>query len=337
VRDIRIQPQWDDLLIATHGRSLYVMDDIRALRMLPNGTGRAFVLAPRVSYEYNLHSDDEGTYTDYSGDNPPYGAIITYYLTQEIKPAPEIQILDAHRRVIRTIEGTHKVGGKEQPRVSNKIGINRYVWDYQIDGPTKWYGAAKPQYQGPNEGPGVPPGHYFVRMTVSGKTYELPFTVKADPDTHFTQAEFEDAYAFGVKYTRQYGVINAMLNGLDSVKKELGAAKSNAKTKSNTALQSQIAAALAQRDSLFHELTADYHNDEDSIQRPGALREDFQGLGFFGQGVITPAVRDYANRVEVAYLAAVRRYNAYVRSLSAINSALKSAGLKTPSAPEVKP
>ncbi len=252
VRDIRIQPKWDDLLIATHGRSLYVMDDIRALRMLPGGTGRAFVLGPRTSYEYNLHSDDEGTYTDYSGQNPPYGAIITYYLTQEIKPAPEIQILDAHHRVVRTIKGTHKVHGKDEPYASNKIGINRYVWDFQIDGPVKWYGAAKEEYQGPNEGPPVPPGRYFVRMSLSGKTYDEPFIVKADPDTGVTQAQFEQSYAFATKYLRQFSIIDTMLNGLDSVKEQLGKAKTSAKTKDNAALQKQIDAALAGSIVDFH-------------------------------------------------------------------------------------
>jgi photosystem II stability/assembly factor-like uncharacterized protein len=308
VRDIRIQPKWDDLMIATHGRSLYIMDDIRALRMLPNGQGRAFVLGPRVSYEYNLHSDDEGTYTDYTGQNPPYGAIVTYYLTREMKPAPELQILDSQRHAIRTVKGTHKVHGKNEPYLSNKVGINRYVWDFQIDGPVKWYGAAKESYQGPNEGPGVPPGHYYVRMAVKGKTYTLPFTVKADPKTHFTQAQFEEGYAFGKKYMREFSVVDTMLNSLDSIKKQLEAKKNNPQAK----------AALAQRDALFHELTADYHNDEDSIQRPGALREDMQGLGFYGQGVVTPAVRDYANRVDVAYRAAVKRYNAYVLSIRSL-------------------
>ena len=337
VREIRFQPQWDDLLMATHGRSLYVMDDVRALRMLPGGSGRAFVLAPRTSYEYNLHSDDEGTYTDYSGQNPPYGAIVTYYLTQEIKPAPEIQVLDARRHVIRTVKGTHKINGKEQPWASNKIGINRYVWDFQVDGPVKWYGAAKESYQGPNEGPQVPPGRYYIRMAVAGRTYLLPFTVKADPDTHFTQAQLEESYAFAMKYLRQFSVIDTMLNALDSVKKQLDAAKTHAKTKNDAALQKQIDAALASREAIFHVLTADFHNDEDSIQRPGALREEYQGLGFFGAGIVTPAVRNYGSRVEAAYRAAAEQYNAYVRSLSGVDAALKAAGVAPPSASEVRP
>jgi len=62
-----------------------------------------------------------------------------------------------------------------------------------------------------------------------------------------------------------------------------------------------------------------------------------QGLGFFSQGVLTPAVQAYAKRVDASYHAAVQRYNTYARSLDAVNGALKSAGLKTPTTPEVKP
>jgi hypothetical protein len=94
-------------------------------------------------------------------------------------------------------------------------------------------------------------------------------------------------------------------------------------------LQQAIATAIASRDAIFNKLTADYHNDEDSIQRPGALREDMQGLGFFGQGLLTPSVMDYARRIEGSYNSAVSVYNAYVRSLGTVNNSLKGAGLKT--------
>lgn len=338
VRDIRIQPKWDDLMIATHGRSLYIMDDIRPLQRLSGDKNQSpFFIGPRTSYEYNLHSDDEGTYTDYTGQNPPYGAMMYFYQRTPMKGAPEIQILDSHGHAIRTVKGTHKVNGKEQPRVSNKAGINRYTWDFQIDGPVKWYGAAKEEYQGPNEGPSVPPGTYTARMTLDGKTYSERFTVKPDPDTKFTQADFEKSYAFGKKFEREFSNVDTMLNALDSVKKQLEAAKGNAKTKGNAALQQQIASALAERDRLFHELTADYHNDEDSIQRPGALREDMQGLGFYGAGVVTPAVMDYGNRVDASYRQIARSYNAFVSSLAAINSALHAAGLETPQAHSITP
>ncbi len=338
VRDIRIQPKWDDLIIATHGRSLYIMDDIRPLQQLNGSNTQApFFLAPRTAYEYNLHSDDEGTYTDYTGQNPPYGAMVYFYLREPMKGTPQIQILDAHHHVIRTVKGTHKVSGKDEPNVSNKAGINEYTWDFQIDGPVKWYGAAKEAYQGPNEGPSVPPGTFYVRMTVGGVTYTKPFDVKPDPRTTFTQTQFEQTYTFSKKFFHEYSIIDTMLNALDSVKKQMEAAKTDAKTKNNAALQQQIDAVLAQRQRIFSELTADYHNDEDSIQRPGALREDMQGIGFFGQGILTPAVINYANRVDAAYHAAVRSFNGFVQTLGPVSAQLRSAGLQPPNVHPVTP
>ncbi len=329
VYDIRMQPQFNDLLLATHGRALYAMDDMSMIQQLSRAmTQGSLLTTPRTAYEYSLHSDDEGIYTDYSAPNPPNGAMIFFYQKIAGKYSPAIQILDARHHVIRTVKGTHKVGGRDVPWVTNKVGINRYVWDFQIDGPVKWTGAAREAYQGPNEGPPVPPGTYYVRMTLANRTYTERFAVEPDPRSHFTQAQYEESFAFAKVWYQRYSKVNEMLNSLDSVKKQLDAAKAEPKAKGNASLQQAIDAALAGHDRVFHFLTADYHNDEDSIQRPGALREDMQGLGFFGGGLITPAVRNYANRVETSYNSGIAQYKAYTQSLNAVNAALKSAGLK---------
>ncbi len=337
VRDIRFQPHWDDLLIATHGRSLYIMDDMRAVQRLTGDKNQpAFLVAPRTAYEYSLHSDDEGTYTDYTGQNPPYGATVTFFQPVPMKGAPQIDILDAHHRVIRTVKGTHKVNGKDEPYISNKAGLNQFTWDFQVNGPVKWYGAAKPYFQGPDEGPGVPPGRYYVRMTLGGTMHVDPFTVEPDPRSKFTQAQYVEGYTFAMKYYAQFGKVDTMLNMLDSVKSTLTAAKSSAKLKGNTAALAQIDAALAARERLFDTLTANYQNGEDSIQRPGALREDMQGVTF-GVSVVTPAMREYAARVEPSYYAAVKAFNAYVSTLTPLEQTLRSSGLKTPSVHAIQP
>ena len=331
VREIRFQPQFDDLLIATHGRSIYVMDDMRIIQQLQKAIGQgALVVGPRTAYEYTQHSDDEGTYTDYTGDNPPYGAVVYFYQKTPGKTAPTIQILNAAGQVIRTVQGSRKTNsGREIPRVTNKAGINRYVWDFQIDGPVKWTGAAKPSYQGPDEGAYVPPGRYAVRMTVGGKTFTEPFTVKPDPRSKFTQAQYEQSYAYVKKYLREFSVIDTMLNNLDSVKTQLDAAAADPKAKADAGLRQQIAAATTARDTLFNQLTADYKNDEDGIQRPGKLREDVQSAGFFGFGLITPAIQEYGKRTDADYVAGVGNYNSFVRTtIPALNSALTKAGLK---------
>jgi hypothetical protein len=92
-------------------------------------------------------------------------------------------------------------------------------------------------------------------------------------------------------------------------------------------LKSKIDAAMKQRDELFASFTADYHNDEDSIQRPGALREDLPG-GFFAAGAPpTQAQLEYAKRFDAEYTRAREKYNAYVRDvLNPLSVAFKSAG-----------
>ncbi len=80
VRDIRFQPAFDDLAIATHGRSMYIMDDVAGIQQLTAATARGEMLfKPRTAYEYNYHSNDEGAYTAYAADNPPLGVIIDFY------------------------------------------------------------------------------------------------------------------------------------------------------------------------------------------------------------------------------------------------------------------
>ncbi len=329
VHDIRMQPQFDDLLIATHGRSVYVMDDMRPIQELRSAIASGTQLfQPRVSYEYSQHENDEGAYTRYAADNPPYGVMIDFYQAQVQKGAPSLQILDANGHVIRSVSGTHKIGGNDVPYVPNKVGLNRYVWDFTIDGPVKYYGAPT-MFQGPDSIVGVPPGEYSVRMTLSGHTYVQHFTVKPDPRSQFTQAQYEQSYALGKHLQALFSTVDVMLNNLDAVKKTLADDFAAAQKAKNAALAAQIAAAQSAHDDLFNRLTANYQNGEDSIQEPGKLREDIESAFFNALGLVTPPVTSFVHRVEGEYADGVSRYNAYVRSLSALNASLKSAGLTT--------
>jgi photosystem II stability/assembly factor-like uncharacterized protein len=327
VHDIRMQPQFDDLLLATHGRSVYIMDDMRPVQRLQSAIAHGtWLFAPRTAYEYSLHENDEGTYTRYSADNPPYGVVITFYQGQPQKGAPRIEILDSRGRAIRTISGTHEAGGKQVPNIPNRAGLNRYVWDFNIDGPVKYYGAPK-EFQGPDAIVGVPPGSYAVRMTLGGHTYVQHFLVKPDPRSQFTQADYERTFAFAKHLQALFSTVDVMLNGLDAVKKTLADDATAAKKANNAALVAQIAAAQSAHDAVFNMLTANYQNDEDSIERPGKLREDLEAAFFAGTGLITPPVTNYVRRVEGQYANGVAHYNAYVRSLATLDAALKAAKL----------
>jgi photosystem II stability/assembly factor-like uncharacterized protein len=330
VRDIRIQPQFDDLVIATHGRDVWILDDATSVQQLAAAQRAGSALfAPRVSYEYHYRSSsgDEGGYTEFSGDNPPRGAIVDFYQTAPQNGAPALQIFDASGNAVRTVKGTHKVKGKEVPLIPNKAGIDRYVWDFTEDPPAKWLGAAREDYQGPKTGPRVVPGTYSVRMTVGGKAYVQPIEVKPDPRDDFTQAQYQAGYDFAKKYSRAIGQIDTALNNLDAARKSLATAAAAAK--SNAALSSVIAHAQQNLSDIFDEFTANYKNDEDSIQRRGSLRESLPRTGNGGiQWPPTAAQLDYAKRFDAAYAKAFDDYNAFVGSLESLNAALKGAGIK---------
>ena len=128
---------------------------------------------------------------------------------------------------------------------------------------------------------------------------------------------------------RQLSTVDQMLNSLDDVQKQLDAASAAATKKNDAAATAKIATATAARKALFDTLTADYHNDEDGIQRPGALREDVFGAYFGAQGLVTPPIVEAGNRVDAEVAQGVERYRQYeAQQLPAANAILQSAGLK---------
>lgn len=312
VYDLRIQPEFDDLIIGTHGRDAWVLDDLTPVQELPEAQkAGVYLFKPRTAYEYHEHSnEDDGSYSFFSAQNPPDGVIIDYYLSAPQKTAPVIEILDASGKVVRTISGTHKVKGKEVPNVSNKTGVNRMTWDFHENAPTPWKGAASPMFRGPHVGPQVVPGVYTVRLKLDGKTLTQTALVKPDPRDSYTQADYQAAYDFAEKYSVRYGKIDDALNNLDAIKKSL--AKANAS-------DPKVVAAKAQWQGVFSSLTANFKNGEDSVIYPSSLREEIPRTGFGSTAPPTAAQLDYASRWDAAYAAAFAKYNDYVKSLAGLN------------------
>ncbi|MDQ2680812.1 MAG: hypothetical protein M3Y21_07315, partial [Candidatus Eremiobacteraeota bacterium] len=328
VRDIRFQNAFDDIAISTHGRALWIMDDVSALQQLPQAQSAGMMLfKPRTAYEYSTHSNDEGAYTRFAGENPPEGAILNFYQSTVQKSAPTIEILDASGHVVRSISGTHKVAGKDRPNVTNYVGLNRVVWDFRENGPAQWLGAAKVEYRGPKTGAEVVPGTYSARIVLGGKTLTQPFEVESDPRLAYTQTDYETAYAFGKRYIGEFNTVDTALNNLDAIRKSLRASMPALRKAGKAPLVERETTALKTADDVFSTLTADYHNDEDSIQRPGGLREDMQGLLRGGGQPPTQASIDYGKAIDTRYTDVVARYNSFItQTLLPLNAELKAAG-----------
>jgi photosystem II stability/assembly factor-like uncharacterized protein len=324
VYDIRVQPRWNDLIVATHGRAAWILDDLTPLQELPRAQAAgAMLFAPRTAYAFSMHANDEGLYTRFSGKNPPSGASIAFYQATPGARAATIEILDGSGRVVRHIQGTQRVGEREVPLVTNFAGINRAGWDLREDGPVRWAGAAKEEYRGPRVGAQVVPGAYTVRLRLGGRTFTQPLRVEADPRATYTAAQYRAAYAFAKRHLDAYSRLDAALTRLDAY-----AASAKARAQGATPeLAATLAAVRTRALALRGELTADFTNDEDFIQRPGRVREDLGSLMYGGGAPPSAATLDLAARVDRAYDAAMRDVEAFERAdVTRANAALAAAG-----------
>ncbi len=323
-RDLRIAPRERDLVAATHGRGIWILDDLTPLERFRAAERAGFMLFhPRTTYRWVLHSNQEGVYGRFSGENPPAGALISFYQKTASTTPPTLQIYDAAGRLVRSIAGTHTVAKKEVSRIANHPGINRYVWDLNATPALQWKGAA-PAFR-VQSGPPVPPGLYTLRLTADGHTATTRVTVKADPRSPWRQADYERAYRFNLHYVHVTSAIDTVLNNLDAVARSLG--KTEAATH-DAALQAAIVRAMKARDAVFAAFTANYRNGEDFALRAGSLREDLPaGLSF---SLHPPTAADLAfdRAFQQRYRAAMLRYAALLKDvLQPLQARLKSAHL----------
>jgi photosystem II stability/assembly factor-like uncharacterized protein len=322
--DMRVQPRWNDLVVATHGRAAWILDDLTPIQQLPQAEASgAMLFAPRTAYLFSVHSNDEGLYTGYGAKNPPNGALLSFYEATPAARRPEIEILDARGRVVRHLRGTQRVNEREIPLITNFGGINRVAWDLREDGPVRWTGAAREEYRGPRVGVTVVPGTYTVRMRLGGKTLAQPLRVQADPRASFAPVDYRAAYAFAKRHLVETSQLDAALNRLDAY-----AASAAARAKDAGAdLAPLLAGVRARALALRARLTADYTNDEDSIQHPGRIREDLQGLQFGAGAPPSAATIDYAARVDRAFDGAMRDVAAFERGdVARADAALTASG-----------
>ncbi|MFN8572427.1 MAG: hypothetical protein U0132_10250 [Gemmatimonadaceae bacterium] len=191
VRDLAIHPRDNDLIIATHGRGLYVLDDLTPLQRLGEAmASEAYVFDVRPATRWVLwNADGNLGQKQWVGENPPYGASIAYYLKSPAKDSVRITVSDATGKVIRTLRNP-----------SGAAGVNRAVWDLRYDGsPPPRVAGTNPDAEtadlgerfgfGGAGGPTVVPGEYTVTVRLNGQEYKKTVRVDLDPRAQATTAD----------------------------------------------------------------------------------------------------------------------------------------------------
>jgi len=206
VRDLAIHPREHDLLIATHGRGIYIVDDLTPLRNLTTQAlesdvaflaGRPSALLPLVT-EFGFNGDAE-----FLGTSPGDGAVITYYLKKRHMIGDlKLEVYDAQGTLLTTI-----AGGKRR-------GINRVEWTTRSRAPRTPPGAGIIQSMGALVGPRALPGTYTVKMIKGKDTYTSSVTTVPDPASSFTA---EDRLAQRQTALKLYGMVERLAYLVDAI------------------------------------------------------------------------------------------------------------------------
>jgi len=192
----------DDLVVATHGRSFWILDDLGPLRQFDRSLAGAEVhlYTPPLTYRARMgHANPRGRPV---GENPPDGAMLSYYLKSAPQEKEEVtlEILDAQGKPVRKYTSREKHESepppewpeqeKPQVRLPAEAGMNRFAWDLRYEGATRIPGYSTGEDDG-LRGPLALPGKYTVRLAAAGKTVEAPLEIRLDPRVTTSQADLE--------------------------------------------------------------------------------------------------------------------------------------------------
>ena len=171
VRDLRIQARDRDLVVATHGRGVFILDDIHPIEELKNSIGKPIHLFPiREATLWNMYwrIENLGDRT-YAAKNPEYGTYINFSLHKDAKSPVNIDILDKNGSLVTSLEM------KEA-----KKGINRVVWDLGYDAAATLENKIEEGFSSSEIRPKVVPGEYTARINYEGLKLEEKITVVGD-------------------------------------------------------------------------------------------------------------------------------------------------------------
>jgi hypothetical protein len=295
VYDLRIQPRADDLIAGTHGRGVFILDDLTPLEgyAAASAAGEPALFATRPAYswyywwrtQYGMW--DTGCCSpagEFSAADPPYGCEVDYYLPRSLQGAPALQIYDASGRLVRTMAG------------SNLPGLNRVTWDLADSPPVPWYDTGD-WNQGPADGPPVVPGQYRATLTAGAQRLTTFIEVRPDPRAHWTQAQYEARYEFLKRLDDELSAIDNVLNRLDRL-------RAGASVPLREAIR-----------RLYRHFTSGVQNSEDNEWMPDRLRERLtilQGDVALSQGPPLPPHQREAAAIAAEFDRAMAEYRRFL-------------------------
>jgi photosystem II stability/assembly factor-like uncharacterized protein len=228
VHDLRVKD--DDLVVGTHGRSIWIFDDLAPIRGWSKEVferpAHIFPIRPAVRWERR-----SGFHDDAVGENPPYGAIVNYYFKSKIEGDIRLEILDPGGAVIRTYTSKKEEpeyakddpdagwSDRTKPVLSVEPGVHRIVWDLRPEGVKKlWRVKAEGD---PEAAARVVPGTYTARLVAAGKTISAAIEVKPDPRVGTSPRDLEEQARFAKQMQDHLNRLTAMVTQIRAVRDQI--------------------------------------------------------------------------------------------------------------------
>ena len=281
----------DDLAIATHGRSFWILDNVTPLREVGNAAAATSAYLYKPATGYRLYYPDQVDTRPPAGQNPPAGVIIDYYLPTTPTGPVTLDILAADGSVVRHLTSVKPQQAEQPPEWPDQVhpvmtlpaavGMNRFVWDLRYDDPVQIPDAFDAGL--PPRGPIALPGQYTLKLTYEGQTHTVPLALKIDPRVKGSLAGLQQKFALSMQVYHDQDALHRTVNDIRAFKGEVAAAlKGGAGNPANAALAAE-GNSLVQRASEIESvlMQVNIKGSEANLNYPGMLNEQiyaFAGL-----------------------------------------------------------
>jgi photosystem II stability/assembly factor-like uncharacterized protein len=353
MRDLAIHG--DDLIVATHGRSFWILDDITPLRQLNAEVAKAndYLFAPQeaIRFRWNRNPDTPLPPEFPAGKNPPDGAILDYYLAAASSKPVMLEILDEQQHLVRRFASTDKPEAIEKIAAEHPIpvywvrptqilsggaGMHRFVWDLHY-APPESLGHEFPISAIVHDTVKYPlgtwalPVNYTVKLTVDGKSYTQPLAVKMDPRIKTSLADLRK------QFEMQSGSVEGMNASFEALA-QVQSVRAQLKERAAKAGKGTAVDTIAALDKQAAELEGGTQSNFFGLPPSGKRPENFSTLNQHFGGIL--GVADSADAAPTTQATAVYKELEYAlqtllsqwtkmrqQDIPALNVELKKAGL----------
>ncbi|MGB8542220.1 MAG: hypothetical protein WCD49_11350 [Candidatus Acidiferrales bacterium] len=348
VRDLAIHD--DDLIVATHGRGFWVLDDITALRQINGEVARSEAYLFKPAEAIRMHPG-----TDYGSpmprdealaENPPVGAMIDYYLKSPATGPVLIEVLDAKNQTIRRYSSEDKAPPAKPETLdfpafwrptlqppSTEAGMHRWIWDLHytaVPGSTHLVGD---EFVVAPRGVTALPGTYTVKLTMGGRSYSQALTLKMDPRIKTSPVDLQKQFEAATEVSRRQAEISEAQRSVNQLLSQ--ARKLHLQVHDNASLVSALDALAAKAEDIAGEPPAHFGMVP---SKPAVERADLEFLSrklakifsAINDGDAAPTVEAIKafNNAKTDLAALTAKWNALTATdLPEVNSQLKQSGL----------